>query len=312
MERTGKKQFQSVDPVISVVIPNYNGTAYIPDCLDALRKQTLNPGFFEIIVVDNDSTDTSLQLLKSYVNKMPNLRLGIEKDFQSSYAARNRGISLARGELFTFTDIDCRPREDWLEKALLYFDHQNNHKIVSGSVKLFYRDSGPNVYELIDKYGSLRQEIYADSRYGATANLLVPRKIMEALGGFDVVVSGGDQVFCRKSAAAGFEFEFAKDLVVYHPARDSWHEVMKKARRVGRGMSQSIPLIYPKSFTQWKFTLRQFAGILIPRHQIKLFFKITRREKIDLAKGLLLLVSLLAKGFTQRTSYLLASLRLGE
>jgi hypothetical protein len=89
---------------VSVVVPFYNAERSVEDCIAALRAQTLAPPRYEIIMVDNNSTDGSADLVRKY----PDVRL-LSEEKQGSYAARNRGVAAARGAIVAFTDADCRP-----------------------------------------------------------------------------------------------------------------------------------------------------------------------------------------------------------
>ena len=108
-------------PAVSVIIPAFNRKDELQELLAALAQQTLAPEQFEIIVVDDGSTDDTLFYLKSLVDSgRENLIFHYQKN-QGPGAARNRGMAMARGDVFAFTDTDCRPRPDWLEELLKPF-----------------------------------------------------------------------------------------------------------------------------------------------------------------------------------------------
>src|SRR5690349_17486601 len=95
---------------VSVVIPAFNSAATIEGCLAALAEQTVMPG--EVIVVDDGSTDDTPEIAR---------RMGAEVITQErggAGAARNRGAKAARGEVLLFTDADCAPVGDWVERLV--------------------------------------------------------------------------------------------------------------------------------------------------------------------------------------------------
>lgn len=92
---------------ISVVIPVYNAEKYLVRCLDSIFIQD---GNFEVIAVNDGSTDKSLQILQEYAKKHSNLRI-IDQKNQGISAARNVGLKAAKNKYITFVDND-----DWLEK----------------------------------------------------------------------------------------------------------------------------------------------------------------------------------------------------
>ena len=101
-------------PRISVIIPVHNGAHSLGACLGALESQTLARGDeFEVIVVDNGSTDELADTRRLF----PGVRW-LEEAAPGSYAARNRGLRQAAGEIIAFTDADCLPDAAWLRQGV--------------------------------------------------------------------------------------------------------------------------------------------------------------------------------------------------
>ena len=96
---------------VSVIIPVLNDAPRLRTCLDALESQTFDLPF-EVLVVNNGSSDDPASVLRAF----PAARL-LHEQQRSSYAARNTGVRQARGEVLAFTDSDCIPAEDWLERV---------------------------------------------------------------------------------------------------------------------------------------------------------------------------------------------------
>ena len=100
-------------PLISVIVPAYNVEKYIKTCLNSLINQTYSN--FEIIVVNDGSTDQTEEILRSYQSN-PKFRIYSQKNGGLS-AARNRGIKLVNGELVCFIDSDDSVKSDYLERS---------------------------------------------------------------------------------------------------------------------------------------------------------------------------------------------------
>jgi len=97
---------------ISVIVPAYNATATLGDCLRALVRQTVPGSDYEIIVVDDGSTDGTAGVAASFAGQAVRV---IRQAHRGPSAARNHGIRAARGRLLFFTDADCEPAPDWIE-----------------------------------------------------------------------------------------------------------------------------------------------------------------------------------------------------
>lgn len=112
---------------VSVIIPVYNSEKYLKQCLDSVVNQTLKN--IEIIVVNDGSTDNSLQIIQEYVNKYSNVKL-INKQNEGCYKARNIGLEVADGEYIAFLDSDDYIESNMYEKLYLKAK-QTNADIVS-------------------------------------------------------------------------------------------------------------------------------------------------------------------------------------
>lgn len=102
---------QLANPKISVVIPAYNEEDYLADCLNAVMAQTVKP--HEIIVVDNNSTDNTTAIAKSF----PRVRVVLQ-EVPGIAASRDLGFSAASGDIIARTDADTRPDPDWLDRTI--------------------------------------------------------------------------------------------------------------------------------------------------------------------------------------------------
>ena len=225
-------------PVVSVVVPVYRDWDRVPDLLRALRRQSLDGGRFEVLLVDNGSPAIP------HLPDMPFSRRVLRCAEPGSYAARNAGIGAARGAVLAFTDADCRPGRNWLRGGLACLDRADDGVIVAGAVRMAARPAGERTAaELYDAVMGLPQARYVRRGYGVTANLLVPRSIVDQVGPFSPGrFSGGDAEFCRRAGRAGFGVVYCPGAVVQHPARRDFAELAGKARRLKGGQLRAGPL----------------------------------------------------------------------
>ncbi|MCJ8283392.1 MAG: glycosyltransferase [Rivularia sp. ALOHA_DT_140] len=224
-------------PEVSVVIPIYNGTADLPELINCLLAQTYSKERVEYLLVDNNSSDGTSELLKLALENCPiKIRALSENEIQSSYAARNTGIRQAEGEIIAFTDADCRPQPQWLEELVQPFINQNV-VIVAGEITALPSKS------LLERYAD-RQETLSQKHtlankfcaYGQTANLAISRLALEKAGLFrPYLTTGGDADICWRILQLEIgRLEFAPQAIVKHRHRTTLKELKSQWQRYGR------------------------------------------------------------------------------
>jgi len=219
----------------SVIVPVFNHWHLTPALIDCIARQTIGTGALELLLVDNDSDE-----LPDNADLPVFVRL-LRCETPGSYAARNVGITHARGQDLAFTDADCRPDPRWLEH-LLAADVKDEALIVAGALRVT-TETTPNRFELYELTLGIPQHRYVKHGYGATANLLVPRVAFEQCGPFDATrYSGGDAEFCRRAARRGFRTQYCANAVVCHPARNSLESLASKIRRIKGGQITAGPV----------------------------------------------------------------------
>jgi glycosyltransferase involved in cell wall biosynthesis len=223
--------------IISVIIPIYNDEEGGCLVIDALLNQDYPKYLFEIILVDNGSTDNTRAILQNYADaNADRIIMAHQDDIQGSYAARNRGIEFAKGDILAFTDADCVPDRSWLTngvKSIL----KENASFGAGHINMTFQSESPNIWEYVDAAGKLNQKRYVEnSGFGATANLFVRRNVIDKNGWFnEKLTSGGDYEFGNRLSSSGEKLIYIENAVVNHPARSSFSEKIRKSRRVAEG-----------------------------------------------------------------------------
>jgi len=221
---------------ISVIIPTYHDWDKLEMCIKALKEQNYPKKWFEIVIVNNDPFDP----FPSHIDLPSNCKVIVEGK-PGSYAARNAGVAHAKGDILSFTDSDCKPKQDWLCKI-------NSHYILSddalsGAVNMFSKKNNNgklNFSESYDYIYGINQEIYIEKGVAATANLSVRKKDFFLVGGFnDSFLSGGDVDFCKKLKEKGVKLRYRDDVVVFHPLRDNMRTLLIKVRRLLGGKIQA-------------------------------------------------------------------------
>ncbi len=218
---------------VSIIIPVFNDSEHLKLCLEALENQTYPEEFYEVIVVDNNSTEDLFLVTQEFKK----VRLTHEMR-QGSYAARNTGVKISRGNLLGFTDSDCIPAVNWIEAGVNQFQSHENCGLVAGHIEFFFkRNTNPNGAEYWDSVNHLQQKKYVEKqKFGATANIFTSRAVFDCVGLFNPELqSGGDLEWGNRVFVAGYQQIYAADVCVQHPARASILELKTKLKRVTEG-----------------------------------------------------------------------------
>ena len=212
---------------LTVAIPTYNRANFLRQTLAGLALQVFPRGPFEVLVVDNNSTDDTRAVVAEFAGADPAPRHVLETQ-QGLDHARNRALTEARGEIIVFADDDILMRPDWLAQlaAPLLADSARRIGAVGGEVIPVFPDGRPDW--VTPWHGPLAFRADAgplESRHSPMgANVAFPRWVFERLGSFHTALdraagnyfSGGDSEMIRRVRAAGLEVWFAPAAAVEH------------------------------------------------------------------------------------------------
>jgi glycosyltransferase involved in cell wall biosynthesis len=194
--------------VVSVIVPFRNAESYVEDCVHALLAQECPSASVEIIMVENNSTDGSADIVRRY----PQVRL-LSEHKPGAYAARNLGITEAAGEVLAFTDSDCVPCVSWLEHMSVALSGPDvgivlgRHRFASDSRALFVLADYEQAKATYVFCGGVK-ELY----YGYTNNMAVKRELFDRLGLFREIARGADTIFVRRAVD-----EYGHSIACYCP-----------------------------------------------------------------------------------------------
>jgi glycosyltransferase involved in cell wall biosynthesis len=231
-------QEDSIDywPQVSVVVPVYNRSHLLIPCLQKLCRQSYPEGCYEIIVVDDGSTDDSADVAQSIGRGWSGKLRVIQQDNHGPASARNTGIFASQADLIAFIDSDCIPEQDWLQ--LLVQALMTTHADGIG---------GPIINELppswIAEYLTVTRFFRHRERNGIvdyllTANVLFARECLISVGGFStqngVWCEDADLSFRLKQSGYTLALSTAGKVTHYGTPR-SLQGLMKDLYRYGRG-----------------------------------------------------------------------------
>lgn len=231
---------------ISVVVCTYNRADLLPGCLASLAAQTLEKGLYEVLVVDNNSTDGTRRIAEEFMLREPNCVL-ISEPRQGLSHARNRGWREARGSVVAYLDDDAKATPDWCERIVRAFDEVVPRPIaVGGEIHPFYETAPPAWF----------LDIFEIRTWGTEAAFLAEPRAKYGFSGsnmaFPKEVLSGNQGFCTALGMRGSGVRLGEDtefflrlhkkspLFWYDPAISVLHWVPKKNMRLRYRFLRSI------------------------------------------------------------------------
>lgn len=245
---------------ISIIVPVYNGERFLTECVDSLKAQ--NYGSYEIIIVDDGSTDASPQLVT------PPAQLVSTKGRTGAGAARNLGTKQAKGDYLLFTDADVVVPPDWVKKTVQTIQ-ERGVKCGGGGYAGPVEDSFIQWFAF-EELAWRRRHFYGNVETLVSNNLFCERTLFESIGGFP-------ESYCAASSE-DMEFSWAvsrnhslwweKDNGVFHNFTPTVKAYLAQQRRFAQ---DAIPMLFgnrkmatgkthhPKSF----YLELIFTGLLI-------------------------------------------------
>ncbi|MBP9719090.1 MAG: glycosyltransferase [Candidatus Levybacteria bacterium] len=248
---------------ISVVIPAFNEEAFLPHLLASLQKQTFPKGDYEVIVVDNNSTDKTAEIAKEY-----GARVISEKSRGYAYAC-NAGFATASGEIIARADADYIQPTDWLEKIWHAFEKDN--KLVAIGGPLYPLES--TWWQNIVYYPAIVIWMYILKLLGdgfLFPNMAVRKELYKKTGGFDTDLQfGEDTKMCLKLTKLG-KVVYSPNIYVYTSMRKAYslgliqtvfgYSIgnhismwMGKKATIGLEVVRTVPQAKPKPYQPWIF-----------------------------------------------------------
>lgn len=236
----GKAARNDVYPKISLVVPAYNEEKTIRSCIKSLIS--LNYPDYEVIVVDDGSTDRTLEEARKFEGS--NVKV-IRQANQGKANALNNGILLSHGEIVVTVDADTRLHPESLTKIAWRFAGNSHLGAVAGNVKVASNGELLNVLQAAEYTTGINLIRKAQSMLGCV--MVVPgpiaalrKKILEEVGFLSDDTFAEDFDITMKVLKAGYRVEYEDEAIAYTDAPQSVEDLMKQRRRWYRGMMQVL------------------------------------------------------------------------
>jgi glycosyltransferase involved in cell wall biosynthesis len=285
----------------TVAIPTYNGASRLPKLLEKLRQQTgLDQISWEIIVVDNNSTDNTAQVVQEYQgNWLPGVPLTyILEPEQGAAFARLRAVKEAQGELIGFLDDDNLPNPDWIAQAYTFAQEHPQAGAFSGQIHGEFEVEPPENFQRIQAFLAIREHGSTphqfepqNLRLPPAASLVVRKKawcesvpsrptLTGKLPG--IMIQGDDYEPLLYMYKAGWEIWYHPDLHTYHQI-PHWRLEREYLLSISRGCGLATCQLRMINATPWQkpiIFLRTLLGNL--RRVIWQFIKYRRKVKTNI------------------------------
>lgn len=250
---------------LSVIIPCFNAEATLGETLEALARQMWDQPW-EVLVVDNRSTDGSRAVAERYSNRLPGLRVVCACERQGQPYALNRGVEAARGEAVAFCDADDVVGAGWLPAL---GEALERHAVVAARIDVERLNSGWILKSRgnTQKHGLQPYSYPPFLPHAGGGTIGVRRDLFLALGGFDETLPYlHDTDFCWRAQLAGSGIHFVPDAVMHVRFRGDLRTLYRQARNYAeynvllykryrdRGMPRISPRMALRSW--WKMLAR--------------------------------------------------------
>lgn len=299
-------------PAISVVICTYNRAVYLPEALGSLYNQTISKEQFEVIVVNNNSTDNTEQVCKDFIaNHADGLFYYTNETEQGASFARNTGALIAKGEFLCFMDDDAIAKSDYLAQILAFFNTHPDAGGLGGRIIPRYIPEEPKwmshfVSSLVGNFDYSKEVcVFSPNKYPLESNMIIRKSDFDQVKGFNTAlpgvkgtlrIGGEGKEFFLKLKAIGRTIYYHPEVIVDHVVETQKltpEYMYRVASGIGRG--ERVRTLEISKTSYWLKILEYFfklgaafvlaVAYLLQAHPAKM--KPVVQFRIDALKGLL-------------------------
>ncbi|MEY2451034.1 MAG: hypothetical protein QOD92_608 [Acidimicrobiaceae bacterium] len=225
----------NLEPAVSVVIPALNAAETLDEQLAALARQESDEPW-ELIVVDNGSTDATADVVRRWAERLPVLRF-IACDRRGINCARNAGVAASRGERILLCDADDVVSSGWLRNLAAAL---HDWDLVGGRTETTSLNDPSTQRSRANPVSADLPKALRFMSYAVGASMGFRREVFDTIGGFDeAFTKGSDEIdFCWRAQYAGFRLGFEADAVVHYRLRSRPSEVLRQSYAFARANTQ--------------------------------------------------------------------------
>ena len=221
---------------LSVIICSKDRASGLESCLGKLPVPEMLATSAELILVDNASSDNTAEVMRAYQRSAPFSVILVSEPRPGLSLARNAGLAAATTDLIVFTDDDCYFGDGYLLRTRELF-HQPAFDYCGGRIMLYDQTDSPYGCSSRLNFELIPPNSFVRAGQIQGANMVVTRKVVDAIGGFDPMLGAGtpfrceDIDYCARASLAGLVGAYVPELIVYH------HHGRKPGKDIGRFIS---------------------------------------------------------------------------
>ncbi|MEX0660776.1 MAG: glycosyltransferase [Balneolaceae bacterium] len=259
---------ESSKTIITVAICTYNRADYLKDTLNDLAVQTADKNSFEVLVINNNSTDHTEAVCTDFQKTHPKINFRfVDETNQGLSFARNRSVKEATAATLLFIDDDVHLKENFVSTALNYLKSSPHVSCAGGRIFVSFDDADPDWIpnELMPMFGlhdlGESDKLYPTNNFPRGGNMLIKKSVFEKHGLFDTnlgrigknLLGSEEKAFFESVRNQGIELHYWADLKLWHRIGSNRlkNEYLKK-QSVGIGKSERFRVMHSKVKTSGK------------------------------------------------------------
>ncbi|KYD19077.1 glycosyltransferase family 2 protein [Saccharococcus caldoxylosilyticus] len=279
--------------LVSVVICTYNRVRFLASCIESVLKNNVDKEFYEILVIDNNSSDNTEEVVKSLAQNNPHIRYVKESKVGLSYA-RNRGIEEAKGDIIVFIDDDVEVAPNYVEEIISFFNKYPDAVCAGGKVIPVWHFEKPTWFS--SEFASIIGETtYGEEtrvlkfrEYPIGCNMIFKKEIFNKIGLFNnnLGIKGnelylGEEVdICDRILKLGYKIYYLPRASVYHRVHRNKVDkeyILKRLTLEGHSVAQWHFETMSKTEILFQVLIR--FGVLVFRdYPILLYYRFSGKE----------------------------------
>ena len=271
-------------PQISVAVCTYNRADVLPKCLESLADQSASSELFEVLIIDNNSTDDTKRIALDFCKNHNNFKYIFEEKQGLSHA-RNRAIEEAKGEYLAYIDDDAITDKEWLKKIGSVIQNNKNIVAFGGPIYPWYNKEKPKWFKdefATHSYGKQHFQLTEQNcPFGLSgSNMIFKKEILNKYNGFsaeygmngDKIAFGEESFLFNKMLKNDENIQYFPGIFVYHLVSEksySLKEVFKRSIQNGKAIAQIrgsklLSIDFIKKFSMFCLSLCELSIFTLP------------------------------------------------